>query len=264
MNFTDLLARCAADGAASRALTVGSDWAQGRTLFGGAQTAIAVHRLSQLMPDDATLRTVQVTFIAPLAPDTPIRVEASKLREGRSAIHGEARLLDATGNTACVVLAVFGRPRASGLRFATAMPPATDEDALETPFVPELMPSFLQHFSTRWAPGCLPYSGAAKPVTRVWMAHRDPNPLTICHLIALADLIPTPALSTMKRPAMASSLTWSLDLLACNVAFAPTALWRVDAEVTDAADGYISQTATLFNPAGRAAAHARQTVTVFA
>ena len=36
------------------------------------------------------------------------------------------------------------------------------------------------------------------------------------------------------------------------------------AEATDAADGYISQSATLYNPAGRAAAHARQTVTVFA
>jgi len=264
MNFTETLSSVPTDRPTSAAFKIGADWTQGRTLFGGLQTAITVGRLEQMMPPDAALRTVQVTFIAPLPADEAITLQAVQLRQGRSAIHGEARLLTAAGETACLVVAVFGRPRASQLRFATVMPAADDLDAIEAPFVPSLMPHFLQHFRTRWAPGCLPSSGAARPISRVWVAHRDPNPLTISHLVALADVIPTPAISTLKSPAMASSLTWSLDVLDGDLNFAPDALWRIDAEATDAADGYISQTATLFNPAGRAAAHARQTVTVFA
>lgn len=124
------------------------------------------------MPDDAPLRTLQVTFAAPLLTDEPITAAASLLREGRSALHGNGRQLTASGKTACGVMVVFGRPRSSVLRFASAAPVADDKDALDVPHIAKRMPTFLQHF--------------------------------------------------------------------------------------------ISQTATLFNPAGRVAAHARQTVTVYA
>lgn len=264
MNLTETLNSIRKTDNGHHQTQIGQDWTQGRTLFGGLQTALATHALQQKVPDDAPLRALQVTFVAPLPADEPITLTTGLLREGRSALHGEGRLLTASGETACVVMAVFGRPRSSVLRFASAAPEVDEKETLDVPYLPKRMPSFLQHFNTRWARDCLPYSGAAAPVTRVWMAHRDPNPLTISHLVALADVIPTPAMSTLKAPAMASSMTWSLDVLDASLDFAPDALWRIDAVATDAADGYISQTATLFNPAGRAAAHARQTVTVFA
>ena len=264
MNFTDTLNALPADASTPVAFSIGADWAQGRTVFGGLQTALAVRGLMGLAPDEAPLRALQVTFIAPLPVGEALTLEAQVLRQGRSATHGEARLRTARGESACLVVGVFGRPRASQLQWATPMPAADDRDAIEPPFIPGVSPSFVQHFRTRWAAGCLPLSGAARPVSRVWAAHRDLGPLTICHLVALADVIPTPALSTLTTQAMASSLTWSLDVLDSDVTFAPDALWRIDAEATDAADGYISQSATLYNPAGRAAAHARQTVTVFA
>ena len=264
MTFTDTLDSLPADASTPAAFRIGADWAQGRTVFGGLQTALAVRGLMGLMPDDAPLRALQVTFIAPLPVGETLTLEATVLRQGRSATHGEARLRTAGGESACLAVGVFGRPRASQLQWATSMPAADDHDAIEPPFVPGVSPGFVQHFRTRWAAGCLPFSGAVRPVSRVWVAHRDPGPLTICHLVALADVIPTPALSTLTTQAMASSLTWSLDVLDSDVTFAPDALWRIDAEATDAADGYISQSATLYNPAGRAAAHARQTVTVFA
>ncbi len=263
MNFTQVLQSICTTDHHTHQVQVSADWSQGRTLFGGLQTAIALHALQQMMPPDAPLRTLQVIFVAPLPPDAPITVKTAKLREGRSAIHGEARLHNAEGDVACVVVAVFGRARPSKLRFATVMSAADSQNTIETPFVPKLMPTFLQHFRTCWEKGCLPYSGAAEPISRVWMAHRDTNPLSLAHMVALADVIPTPAMSTLKTRANASSLTWSLDVLDIDVDFAPDALWRMDAVATDAADGYISQTATLFNPAGRAAAHARQTAVVF-
>jgi hypothetical protein len=82
-------------------------------------------------------------------------------------------------------------------------------------------------------------------------------------VIAYADAIPSPALSILKKPVAASSLTWTLELLSDRFETAPAKPWLMDAEVSAGRDGYLSQSAVLWNPLGQAVALSRQSVVVF-
>lgn len=260
MRFSDILAAVTA---AQTQVEVAADWLQGRTIFGGLQVALALRALEQALDAAIPLRTLQTTFIAPV-PAGPVGIHAQILRRGRSAVQGEARLINAAGETLCLVMAVFGQPRASSLSRRPAAPTAPPAAGLrDVPYLEGLTPVFTRQFAMRFARNGIPFSGVREPVSQTWLAHRDPAALSTAHLVALADVIPSPALALLKQPAAASSLTWALDLLQPRVDFDPTAFWLMDAEATAAADGYISQTATLFNPDGEAAAYSRQTVTIF-
>lgn len=59
-------------------------WAQGRTVFGGLQAALAVRAMRDLVSPTVPLRVLQTSFIAPIAPGD-VRIEASVLRQGKSA-----------------------------------------------------------------------------------------------------------------------------------------------------------------------------------
>ena len=67
----------------------------------------------------------------------------------------------------------------------------------------------------------------------------------------------------LKKPAMASSLTWTLELLADRFNAAPDGPWLMDAEVSSGRDGYLSQSAVLWTPQWQAAALSRQSVVAF-
>lgn len=260
MRFSDTLA--AVDSAQAR-VEVSPDWLQGRTVFGGMQVALALRALEQALGVATPLRSLQTTFIAPVSAG-PVDVRANILRRGRSAVQGEARLQNAAGDTLCLVMAVFGQARHSSLQRRPAAPAAPAAAGFpDAPYLEGLTPVFTRQFAMRFALNGIPFSGVSEPLSQTWLAHRDPAPLTAAHLVALADVIPSPALALLRQPAAASSLTWALDVLQPRVDFDPAAFWLMHAEATAAADGYISQTATLFNPDGEAAAYSRQTVTIF-
>jgi acyl-CoA thioesterase len=260
MRFSETLAMVAS---ADTTAVIAADWLQGRTVFGGLQAALALRALEHAVGEPLPLRALQATFVGPVPAGT-VTVSSRVLRRGRSVVQGEARLLSADGDTLCLVIAVFGQARASTLQRQPPHPPATPVDQLpDVPYLEGLTPVFTRQFAMRFARNGIPFSGVTEPVSQTWLAHRDPAPLSTAHLVALADVIPSPALALLKQPAAASSLTWSLDLLQPRVDFDPAAFWRMDAEATAAGDGYVSQTATLFNPAGEAAAYSRQVVTVF-
>ena len=65
--------------------TVSEDWLQGRSAFGGLQAALALRAMRERVPVDMPLRSLQVTFIAPV-PAGPVSIRAQRLRAGRSAI----------------------------------------------------------------------------------------------------------------------------------------------------------------------------------
>lgn len=264
MDFAALLATLtAADEPGRQTLTVGEEWCQGRTLFGGIQAAIAYQALLPQVPDGFVLRVMQVTFVAPVPPGS-LMIDTGILRRGGSAVHGEARLLDAEGNTACLVVAVFGKARTSAFSLGQERPAAPAPEASNRfPYLEGITPVFTRQFRMSWAEGAFPFMGGDAPLTRIWIAHRDPAPTTLAHLIATADVVPSPGLSTLKKLAMASSLTWTLEILDHDLAFAPDAWWRQDTEVTAGGEGYLHQTGVVYNPAGRAAALSRQSVVVF-
>lgn len=242
---------------------IADDWLQGRTAFGGLQTALAIRALRQQVPAGLPLRVAQTTFMAPV-PAGPVRLDARILRTGKSTVHGECRIADGE-QTLCLVVAIFGSSRPSALRLSPAPAdiPMTDDPKRESRYVAGASPSFTQHFVMRWSRGDRLFSGTKQTFTAIHVRHRDPQPLDETHVIALADTVPSPGLSMLGKPAMASSLTWTLELLDHRFDYPHEAFWRMDTEVTAGGDGYLAQSAQLWTPDGRLAALSRQSVVVF-
>lgn len=239
------------------------DWLIGRTTFGGLQAAMAIEAARRLVPAGLPLRSAQIAFVGPVAGGR-VRLETRLLRKGSAVTHVEARIVRET-ETLCLVVAIFGAPRSSVLRFDPAMPAAAmppDAGRLMPGFA-GVSPAFSHHYEFRFTAGALPYCGGAQPITQIFARYAEPQELTEAHMVALGDSIPNPGVSTMKAFARSASLTWTLEVLDHEFAFDSRQWWRFDAEITAGRDGYLAHTASLWNPAGRLAALCRQTVVVF-
>ena len=259
--FSVLLSRIHASEGAST-LEVPEDWLQGRTLFGGLQAVVGLAAMRSLAPD-APLRSLQVTFLAPV-PGGPVTARARILRSGKSATHVEARIVDGD-NTLAMMVGVFGLPRTSAVTLRPQQQRVTPDDPVELPFVAGVAPNFTQHFKARWILGGPPWSGKERPDNVIELGMRDQGNATESHVVAMADFLPPIALSYLKTPVAAASLTWMLELLTEDVSSLSLPLdgWRIDATMTAAHGGYINQSSMLWGPGGVPVALGRQTMVVF-
>ncbi len=262
MRFSEILQAMTGSGGEWSA-SVGEEWLQGRTVFGGLQAAIAVRAMRGLVPAELPLRTLQTSFIAPLGAGS-FRAEARVLRSGRSATQVEARLYDGE-QVACSVLGIFGSARESQVSVSLPYPavPKDFDSAREIPFIPGATPVFTRNVRMRWASGTFPFQGSTVPKTQIYVSLRDEPTCDELLLLGLADIIPSPGLSLLKKPAPASSLTWTLELFSQEYDGSAADPFLVDAEVVTAADGYISHSTTVWSPAQRLIALSRQSVVVF-
>jgi len=257
--FSALMSRMQSGEGAST-LDVPDDWLQGRTLFGGLQAVVGLAAMRSLAPA-APLRSLQVTFLAPV-PGGPVHARARILRSGKSATHVEARIVDGD-KTLAFMVGVFGLPRPSAVTLRPQQPDVTPENPMELPWVPGVTPNFTRHFKARWIAGGRPWSGIERPDSVIELAMRDQGNATESHVLAMADFIPPIALSYLKTPVAAASLTWMLELLTEDVSSLPLDGWRLDAMMTAAHSGYINQSLTLWGPGGVPVALGRQTMVVF-
>jgi acyl-CoA thioesterase len=241
--------------------SIGEDWLQGRSAFGGIQAALALRAMRELVAAEVPLRSLQVAFLAPV-PAGEVRIVAKVLRQGKNVSQVEARLVDGD-DTLCVVIAVFGAARASKLHLLPAQPAV---QAMSAPhvlrYVPGLLPQFTQHFHARWLQGDVPFSGSTKTEQVVDISLKDDGVADEAHVIAFADFIPPVALSMLDQPAPGSSLTWMLELFA-DARGLPLDGWRIDAQLQAAQDGYTSQQVMLWGPGGEPVALSRQSMVVF-
>lgn len=265
-SFTETLTPTA-QSADSLTFTIGDDWLQGRSSFGGLQAAFALLAMRRLTGVTAPLRVLQTTFIAPVG-GGPVVVTARTLRAGKSVTHVEARLMQGE-DTACLVVGIFGAARESAIQVTMAVreAPSGPEGLKDLPFAKGIAPNFTQHFQWRWAAGGWPYCGSSEPFTRIWLKHKTPTGSTLFDaeiaFVALADAVPSPALSMMKVPKTSSSLTWSLELLR-DTPPQGDGFWRIDSDIHQAKDGYVAQTAIVVAPDNQPVALSRQAVVVFA
>lgn len=261
--MSQLLARAELQQGALR-VEVPADWMQGRSVFGGLQAALALHAMRSLVPE-APLRTLQTTFIAPVA--GVVTVQAKILRSGKNATHVEARIGDGS-TTQALVVGVFGTARSSAVARMPA-PQALDPSApalLELPFGSGGMgggPVFMSHFNVRWLRGQIPFSGGSETSQILDIAIDDPGAASESHVVAIADFIPPIAFSLLSAPTAGSTLTWMLELLVDRVDHLPTSGFRVEAEMVAARDGYTNQAVRLFGPGGEPIALSHQTMMVF-
>ena len=260
MNLTELLQATHVDGEGRAVVRVSEDWLQGRSLFGGLQAAIGWRAMRAVVPPQFPLRTLQMTFIAPIEHGDVV-AHARVLRAGKNTRHVEVRF-GSGDETQAIMMCVFGSARESIVRREPAAA-APDSKRVPIPFMPGITPSFMQQFGVTLTGGAGPFSGKPVQSTAFELDLRDRGPLTEAHLLVLADFVPPVALSWMPKPVPGSSLTWMFELLDPDFAHHPLGGWRVESEMSAARDGYTSQTTTLYAPGGAAIALSRQSMVVF-
>jgi hypothetical protein len=130
-------------------------------------------------------------------------------------------------------------------------------------FVPEVMPSFLQHATVRLLRGGIVFSGTRDTKASMEVGLIDDGPTGEEHVMALADIVWPLALSFLEERAMGSTMTWTLEMLAESVSDLPLSGFRLDAELVAARDGYTSQSVMLWGPRGEPIAISRQSMVVF-
>jgi len=258
-SFSQLM-QSAKDEAGMVTLDVPPDWMQGRSVFGGLQVALALRAMRALTPD-LVLRTLQTTFVAPVA-EGVVRVRAERLRSTRTAAHVEARIVDGSA-TLAIMIGMFGAARSSTVAVAPVQSPIEAIDAIDFRFVPGLTPSFTQHFVGRWLRGRPPFSGATECEHVLEIDFVDEGLATEGHVVAIADFIAPIALSHLGAPAPGSTINWMLELLADRVDPLPLGGWRVDAQLAAAHDGYTSQSVMVWGPGGVPVAISHQSMLVF-
>jgi len=239
---------------------VPDDWLQGRTLFGGLQAAIGLAALRSVVPD-SPLRSLQVTFIAPV-PGGKVEARARVLRSGKNATHAEARIVDGDTTLAWMV-GVFGRARDSAIRVVPVQPAIDAVRPVEIRYREGAVPAFTQHFKARWLRGSPPFTGGDERENVIELGMRDAGPATEAHVLAMADFIPPIALSFLREPTAAASLTWMLEMLRDEVGALALEGWRMDAHLFAAHEGYTHQSLELWGPDGSPVAIGRQTMVVF-
>lgn len=240
-----------------------AEWGQGRTLFGGLQAALLVAAMRHKVPHDVPLRSLQTTFVGPVPPG-PVRIAVKVLRQGKSAIHVQAQTCGDDG-IGCTAIGVFGRARESKLVIEPSYPVVerSPDQAKLQPYFEGISPPFIRLVEQRWALGNMPFTGGSEAHTQIYVRYPGEPAVTESLVIAIADTIPSPAISTLKHFAVASSMSWTLELLVDDIASLPDGHWLMDAQATAAHDGYVYQTATLWSPDRRAVALSRQSAVVF-
>ena len=269
MRFTELL-DSATKTPGSWTLDVAEDWRQGRAIFGGLQVALCVAAMRDLVPDGLPLRTVQATFLAPPT-GSRATARARVLRQGKSATHVQALLVDAEASVAgaaddsvvAMVTAVFGAGRPSLVTVSPTQPRVTSDEPRPFRFVPGVTPTFTQHFAATWLTGALPFDGSAETTASVEVSMPGESRASEALVIALCDFMPPLALSMLTVPAPGSSLTWTLELLAHSFDTLFMQGFRVDAELLAAHDGYTNQSCMVWGPGGEPVALSRQAMVVF-
>ncbi|KIZ35232.1 acyl-CoA thioesterase, partial [Stutzerimonas stutzeri] len=143
-------------------VVVPASWGQGRAGFGGLVAALVFESMRAKVPDGRPLRSLAITFVGPLALDTPASFEAEVLREGKAVSQMLGRVMQ-DGQVVTIVQGSFGAARSSVVDVAAepapAMPPV--EACQELPYVAGVTPEFTRYLAMRWGIGGLPFSGNA-------------------------------------------------------------------------------------------------------
>lgn len=144
------------------------------------------------------------------------------------------------------------------------MPETRPPQALtDAPYLPALMPAFIQHLAVRWAQGGLPFSGGDALHSRLWLQLRGEPVAPELMAILFADAMPSPVMAAARGRVAAASLAWSIELMPAASQPVGTGWWRADTDLTGNADGYANQYSTIWTPDGRAAAFSHQVVILY-
>jgi len=266
MQFNQVMSQFSAGLADRCVIEVPGGWGQGRALFGGMAAALAASHLVYGPVEAANLRSLTVSFVAPLEPG-PVVVSRRILRQGKSVTQALVEI-EQQGQVALVLLASFGVARASALD-QPVLPELAEHPLSKRPGVNIPLgagaPEFTQHLDFKLDAGNWPYScGQSRMLAGSNRLKQHQGDVGLAELLALIDAWWPVSLGLLPQPAPASSLTWTLELLPGWLGFNGEEFWSYLAQIDQGADGYHLISARLWNPAGQLCALSRQVVTVFA
>lgn len=262
MNFFELM-QAATDGA----VTVPAEWGQGRSVFGGLAAALVYRALRNRAITGRPVRSMAITFVAPMQCDVPVQIEVDVLREGRAVSQLLGRAMQ-NGEVVTLVQASFGSARSSSVEVEAVSAPAISgaAESRELPYLPGITPEFIQHMSLNWAKGGAPFSGTPEREIGGWVRFRGETPrqpVDEAALLALVDAWPPAPLSYLNRSAPGSSLTWTIEFIQPLAVADVGEPFLYQASIERARDGYGHVAANLWSVRGELLAISRQTVVIF-
>jgi acyl-CoA thioesterase len=240
------------------ALTIPSDWHQGRTAYGGFSSALALTAAMQVGGELPPLRSAQISMIAPLS--GAIEARARVLRRGRNATWVSAEIAG-EGGVGFTASFVFMGPIESTLRINDQPPSAgviSPDDART--FINPNAPQFLQHhFDVRFA---LPRGRDKRPELCWWVRPRESEALDpMVELLLTADALP-PGVMPLLRPGVpVSTMQWQVNLL--TAAPVTDDWWLLRSAGDFAQDGCSSQAMTIWNIRGEPMLSGMQSIALF-
>ncbi|UVO53139.1 thioesterase family protein [Sphingomonas sp. SUN039] len=233
--------------------TIGDDWLQGRTAYGGVSAGIALTTAKAAYPDLPPLRSAQIAFVGPLAGD--ITATPTLLRRGKNSAFIGVDIAGSDG-VGLRALFLFMANRESSIRHGDlSHRDAPSPDGTKTDGT-SIGPGFLSNFEL--AKGGDPLPG--NWLRWVRLKERDALDAEV-ELVAVADALPPAAMSLAKAWGPISTTTWQLNLV--GVPETRDGWWLLGAEALHTADGNSSQTMTIWNRDGAAVATATQSVALF-
>ncbi|AQZ95321.1 acyl-CoA thioesterase [Halopseudomonas phragmitis] len=263
MNFNDAMLAISEN--TLEPVTIPEKWGQGRATFGGMVAAIMYQRVALHMAADRPVRSIMVSFVAPVAPGAmDIRVQL--LREGKAASQIQATAYQ--GDQVCaVMLASFGGERESMVHVEPDKAPAfsAPDEGHTFPFLPGLTPDFTQYFDYRYTVGKMPFMGSTQKVMGGWIKLREESTqaVSVAQTLALLDAWPPAVFSMLKKPTSGSSLTWTISFVNLPDNCSANDWWQYLADIHSSANGYGHIDATLWDKHGEVTVISRQTVSVF-
>ncbi|MEO4046613.1 thioesterase family protein [Pseudomonas sp. CAU 1711] len=242
-------------------------WGQGRAAFGGLVAAMLYEAMRLKVAPGKPVRSLAVTFVAPLQMGEATAFEVEVLREGKSVSQVLGR---AVQNGAVVAMAQgsFGAARESAVRVVAEPAPAMKavEECQELGYIPGVTPEFTRFLAMRWGEGGMPFSNNQSRSMGGWVRLRSDvsyDRVSEAHLLALVDAWPPVVLAHLSKPAPGSSLTWTIEFVHPIPSLTTHDWCLYRAEIEHAADGYGHIAARLWTADGQLLALSRQTTTVF-
>ena len=249
-------------------VSVPDTWRQGRAMFGGLAAALCVQAAIDRIPDLPPLRSAQFLFVGPATQS--VRMSASLLRRGKSAVIASAEMSDATGTLVRSHLC-FGNARQSAIDYNDLRAPDVAPPDSYSSFEPPRgsgAPVFFHNFDMRVAGRGMPFSGAKEPDFLTWMRFRAEADLNAgispaIALVCIGDAPPSSGVLMFKAPAPISTIAWYLDLLT-DAPSTKDGFWLVRRRLDFAKDGYSTETIIVWNIDREPMMIARQSVALFA
>lgn len=238
-------------------------WSQGRSAYGGIATAFAVTGMRKLLPSPKSLRSLMVSFIAPVPPGE-VKVDAYIQREGKNVIQTNGMLI-CDGQLCLQAMAAFGSPR-KGIKvnLEKDINPSARETGVEFQKYKKESPGFLQYFEGAWVDGAIPFGGNPCNEVKLWIRHKsNMSGYKTEELVTICDIPPPVILSYFKNgPIPSSSLTWSLEFV-IPPEEVKSGWFYLEFEVDAGADGYTQQSGKIYDETGQLCVLSRQCMVYF-